>query len=122
MMNLHGQSRTSAGDSVWVSAKAARNLLIAAQQKPLLEEQINILNQRIQAKEAIIEALQGKDSINAQVAKSFQEEIRIMREQRAVFEADLKSVNKQLRRARTKTKLVALAGIITTAAGIFFIK
>jgi hypothetical protein len=122
MMNCAGQSKSSDNDSIWVSVKSARNLVIAAQQKAVLEEQVEILNQRIQGKESIIRALHGKDSINQALSVSYQKELQIMREQRGIFETELKAVNKQLKRERRKTRLVALAGIITTAAGIFFIK
>lgn len=122
MMNCAAQSRHSASDSILVSVKAAQNLVIAAQQKGLLEEHVKILAERITAKEGIIASLQGKDSINQALAASYQKEITIMKDQRGIYEAELKAVNNQLKKQRRKTRLVAFAGILTTAAGIFFIK
>lgn len=116
-MSCVGQS--SKDTTISLPAKVVRALLVDARQKDVLQEEVTNLKQRIALKQQELSTAGKRDST---LIASLNSEIEIMKSQRQDFEGKLKQVEKDLKRARRKTKLVALAGIITTAAGIFFIK
>lgn len=121
-LTLNSQAQlnpSSDSDSIKISSKAARNMLIRAQQAAILEDEVKTLNERIIEKERQLAITNTRDSL---LIVSLNKEIFIMKDQRGIFEMELKVVNKQLRKERTKTRLVGLAGIITTLAGVLLIK
>ena len=109
----------SSKDTMCLPSSAVQGLLIDAQRKDLLEADIKDLNARIVEKEIQLATTNTRDSL---LIVSLGREISIMKDQRGLFEAELKAVTKQIKRERRKTRLVAFAGILTTAAGILFIK
>jgi hypothetical protein len=74
-----------------------RKILADARQKPILEERIgylnddiNILNQRIVEKEGIIRDLKSKDSTSSDIIRTYEREIGTMKEQRKILEDQAK--------------------------------
>lgn len=112
-MNSNGQSKIS--DSTTVSTPALKRVLIAAEQKKVLEQQVEILNERISGYEGIIEALQDRDSATV---SGYEKQITLMKEQRVVFEAEIKLLNKEIKKLNRKvfwTSVAGLAGVGTLA-------
>lgn len=97
-------------------------MLIAAQQKKLLQEEVTILEQRLQQKDAIVKAYEGKDNNNAAIIETYKAEIKVMKNQRAVYDTELKLINRTLKRQKRKTFFTALAGVASTTAAIFLFK
>lgn len=100
-------------------AKVARKLYTDALQKDVLLEQVAILNQRISEKEAIITGLDEKDSINSQIIETYTNEISVMKDQRTIFETEIKAFKKALKKQRRKTVVVGILGIATTAVAFY---
>lgn len=92
--------------------------MIAAEQKKVLDEKvsllsadIDLLNQRISEKEKIIADLKAKDTANISIIGTYDKEISTMKEQRKVFEDQLKSFSKQLRKEKRKRFWTAAGGL-----------
>lgn len=105
-MNSGAQLKTT--DSTTVSTPALRRILVAAEQKKVLEQQVEILNERIAGYEGIIEALQDRDSATV---SGYEKQITLMKEQRIVFEGEIKELNKQIKKLNRKVFWTSVAGL-----------
>lgn len=120
ILNLQAQLNPSSdNDSIKISAKAARNMLIKAQQSSILEDEVKNLNERILEKERQLAITSTRDSL---LMISLNNDIANLKEQKKAFSDALDKITKELRRQKRKTRLTAIAGIIATGAGIFFFK
>jgi hypothetical protein len=120
ILNLPAQLNPStASDSIKISAKAARNLLIKAQQAAILEDEVKNLNERIIEKERQLAITSTRDSL---LMISLNSDISNLKEQKKVFSDALDTMTKELRKQKRKTRWTAIAGIVATIGGIFFIK
>lgn len=115
--NLSAQLRPT--DSVKVSVKALRNLLIDAQQKPILEDEIENLNRRIVLKDKLLSATSRRDSLLIALYKA---DIVTLADQKNIAVSYSQNLEKQLKRAKRGQRWTAIAGIVTTVSGILFIK
>jgi hypothetical protein len=95
-----------------------RKILADARQKPILEERIgylnddiNILNQRIVEKEGIIRDLKSKDSTSSAIIRTYEREIGAIKEQRMILEDQAKIFAKQLKREKRKRFWTAAGGV-----------
>lgn len=114
MKNSEAQLRTT--DSTTVSNAALRRILIAAEQKKVLDEQVILLNQRIAGFEAIVQQYKEKDTATV---GSYEREIAIMKEQRVVFETAIKDKEKEIRRYKRKLFWRTAGGVTLAAAGAY---
>lgn len=120
ILNLQAQLNPSSdNDSIKISAKAARNMLIKAQQSSILEDEVKNLNERILEKERQLAITSTRDSL---LMISLNNDIANLKEQKKAFSDALDKITKELRRQKRKTRLTAIAGIIATASGIFLFK
>lgn len=110
-LNFAGQSQTT--DTICFPVDVAKKVLIAAEQKKELDKQVTFLNERIFNLQQLITALEDKESLAAEGYKS---QIKILLEEKAVYEDQIKTYEKLLRKERRKRKAIAGAGI--TVAGI----
>lgn len=116
-MNSEGQSKNS--DSTTVSTPALKRILVAAEQKKVLEQQIVILNERIAGYEGIIEALQDRDSATI---SGYEKQISIMKDQRGIFEGEINLLNKEIKKLNRKVFWTSVAGIAgITTLGILYL-
>lgn len=106
-------SKTS--DTLCFDLPTIRKVLVAAEQGKVLKQQVQILNDRISLLQSKVSTLEAKDS--ATVA-SYEAEIKVMREQRGLFEGQIKAYEKLLRRERLKTKAVTMVGVLATGLTI----
>lgn len=106
-------------DTLCFPTKVVRGLLIDAQRKDILEDEVKNLDARI----ADLLRRITSDSLHtvAQLA-SMRREVVLLEDQKLIVMDEASSLKKQLRRARRGKRLTALAGIITTVAGVVFIK
>ncbi len=86
-----------------------------AKQRPILLERIQLLNTDISLLQERIANLKTKDSANTQIIATYETQLYTMQEQRVIFEQQLKSYEKLLRRQKRKTFFTGMAGIVTTA-------
>jgi len=112
--NLEGQSQTS--DTLCFDVPTIKKLLIAGEQGKVLKQQVVILNDRITLLQSMVTNLEAKDS--ATVA-SYEAEIKTMKEQRVIFEDQIKTFEKLLRKEKLKRKLISGVGILTTGLAIY---
>lgn len=91
-----------------------QKLLIAGKQKQVMDSLVTILSFRIAEKEAIIKDLKQKDSANTNIIHTYENQISLMKDQRTVFEDQIKSLNKQLKKERRRTRWTSIAGITLT--------
>src|SRR5688572_30614552 len=107
--NSEGQS--SSIDTLCLSLPVAQKILIAAEQKKILAERIVLLDQNIDLLNQRISGLQAQDSLNEKIKSSYQSEIAVMKEQRAVFELALKENEKTIKRLNRKVRWTAIFGL-----------
>lgn len=91
-------------------------MLIAAEQSKVLKEQVAILDARILNYQSLITNLNQKDS--ATVA-SYELQIKTMKEQRALHEDQIKTMEKMIRTEKRKRTLTTIAGTLTTVIGLY---
>lgn len=96
-MNCAAQS--SRTDSTTVSNAALRRILTAAEQKKVLDEQVILLNQRINGFELMVKELKDKDTATV---GTYEREIALMKDQRKVFESAITAKEKEIRRMKRK--------------------
>lgn len=95
-----------------------KKILSDAKQRPvllerivLLNDDIRLLNQRIVEKEGAIADLKAKDANNTIIVSTYEREIAVMKEQRKVFEDQVNSFAKQLKREKRKRFWTAAGGV-----------
>ena len=113
-MSCAGQLRTS--DSTTVSTPALKRILVAAEQKKVLEQQVVILNQRISGLELTINDLAEKDTATV---GSYERQIALMKDQRILFENQIKTFEKMVIKERRKRFWTSVAGTLTTGIGVY---
>lgn len=114
MMNCAAQPKVS--DSVTISTVALKRILTAAEQKKVLDGQVVILNDRINLLQAIIDKQGEKDSVTVE---SYEQQLKVMREERTIFQDQIKTFEKLLRREKRKRMLTGAAGLISTGIVIY---
>lgn len=88
----------------------------AALQKKLLEEQLFILNQRIEGFELVIKEYQDMD---VATKESYEKQIAVMKDERKIFESEISRLNKDVRKWkrrlfwRTAGGAVVIVGLTT---------
>ncbi len=117
-MNLQGKSQqgTTTDTMIHLKANVVRNLYKDALQKPILEERISILNERVANLQLLITTLEAKDSVRkesceAQIA-SFQQEI-------ALHQDQIKIMESMLRKEKRKRFWSNAALTLATGAAIY---
>jgi len=115
---LQSQSSTPRTDTLY-GQTVVRKLLIRAQQADLMQQDIDSLSKRINEKELQLALNRFSDSLTADALRF---EIRTLRDQRGIFEGEIKALQKQLKRARAGKRWTAIAGIVTTVAAGLLIK
>ena len=112
MLNLKGDSQPIQTDTIIrVKASQARKVYADALQKPILEERINILNDRIANFQLLIKTMEEKDSI-AKV--NYQLQVGALLEEKALYVDQMKGYERLLKIERRKRRLAIVGGIVTT--------
>jgi len=109
-----------------VKLRAAAKLIekgkIDAERVQLQAEKIDLLNQRISILEDIIETHTEKDSAQAKVTRTYEEELKTTRAQRDLAVQEMKDQNKKYRRQKRKTVIAAVGAAGITAALFIYLK
>lgn len=103
-------------DTLCFPTETVRSLLINAEQGKLLKKHVLVLNDRITILQDMVKNLEQRDTATV---GSYEREISVMREQRALFEDQIKTYETLLRRERRKRRLITATGILTTGAALF---
>ena len=90
--------------------------MIAKEQKKLFEQQVNVLNDRILNYRNIITNLNEKDSATIE---GYELELKTMREERLIFEDQVKSLEKLLKKEKRKRKWTAAGGLALTGIATY---
>jgi len=119
MMSFAGLSQTT--DTICFPVEVVKKVLIAAEQKKVLESQVLILNERIANYQSIIGNLNSKDSLTV---ATYESQLKIYKDEKAIYEDQIKGYERLLKRERFKRKLTTFGGILTTAvmSYLFIIK
>lgn len=86
--------------------------MIAAEQKKVLEEQVIVLNKRITEKDSIVSLFKSKDDTSKQVIQTYENEIAVMKDQRKIFETEIKQNEKIIRKLKRKVFWTSAAGVV----------
>ena len=120
---IHSGLLSQPSDTVCITRANAVKLLTKAEQAKILEERqllllqdIEVLNLRINEKEAIVSGLKQKDSLNKEVIKLYDKEISVMKDQRKIFEGQIKYDNKMIRKLKRKIFFTSLSGVAIVGA------
>lgn len=122
MKNSGGQSMSSTKpitDTQCYTVDVIQTMLIAGQQRDILLGDIKNLNQRISEKEAIIKQLEKNDSVSLAIIDTYKREIAVMKDQRGIYEGELKVIQKQLKKEKRKRIFTGIVGIATTAIAFY---
>lgn len=98
-------------DTLCFPVRIIQKVLIAAEQKKVLDSQVIVLNQRIAEKDSIISLLKFKDETNQQVIQTYEDEIAQMKQQREILEKQIKENDKVIRKLKRKVFWTSLGGI-----------
>jgi hypothetical protein len=90
------------------------------QQRDLLLNQVDTLKARIAIKDGIILNKDGQISDYRNIVSSKDAIISTQGEQRKIWEANIASLNKEVKRQRRQKKLTAFVGILTTGIAVYF--
>lgn len=82
--------------------------MIAAEQKKVLDEQVILLNQRIAGYELMIKEYKEKDTATV---GGYEREIALMKDQRKIFEGQIKDNEKVIRKLKRKVFWTSAAGV-----------
>lgn len=115
MMNCAGQSKTT-DDTLCFPRKVLEKVLIAAQQKKVLDSQIVLLNQRIEGLESVINELNGKDQLTVQ---SYEAQLKQYQAEKALYEDQLKGYERLIRKEKRKRIVSNIFGGLAAAAAVF---
>lgn len=96
-------------DTICFPVVIAQKVLIAAEQKKVLEERVTILNERIVNLQGIIKDLQGRDSVTI---LTYEKQIKELELQRDINE-------KLLKKEKRKRLWTGIAGVAATAGALF---
>lgn len=114
MTNFAGQSQSI--DTICFPVATIKKVLIAAEQKKVLDGQVIVLNDRISILQNIIDKQIDKDSATV---GSYERQLSVMREEKAIYIDQIKTFEKLLRKEKRKRIFTGLAGVATTSAMIF---
>lgn len=103
--------RSQTTDTICFPVAIAKKVLAAAEQKKVLEQQVNVLNLRIVEKDSIISLLKFKDETNTQLIQTYEDELKVIKEQRSLFEKQIKENEKQIRKLKRKVFWTSAAGV-----------
>lgn len=78
-----------------------------------------MLSERITNREQVIAELKETVSIDSSIIKTYEDEIVQMKEQRKLFELDAAAYQKQIKKAKRKSRWLAVSGILTTAGAFW---
>lgn len=120
-MKSSGAQLKTTGDSTTVSNAALRRILIAAEQKKVLDEQVILLNQRITGYESMVQQYKDKDTATV---GSYERQIAVMKDQRTIFESAIAAKEKEIRRYKRKLFFRTAGGLMLTGtiAYLYFTK
>lgn len=116
---LFGQSTTT--DSVKVAVPALKKILVAAEQKKVLEQQVVILNDRIGVLQSQIDNLTLRDDATVQ---GYEAQIKLLNDEIAIHKNQVAAMEKIIKRQRRNAFWSKVGGGMTTAAALalFIIK
>lgn len=118
ILSLNGvsQPNTTTDTIVRLKSNVARNMYKDALQKPILEERISILNERITNLQILVKTVEQKDSI---LIMDSQNQIKLLLEEMTLCQDQVKTMETIIRKERRKRFWVSAAGIVTTGAAIY---
>lgn len=126
LTNLKGSSQT-----IEIPVEQAKKVMADAKQKPLLLEKIallnadiSLINQRIKQKDSIISSYQVMEGNYDAILLAMEDNKAVMLQQRQLYEEQLTSFEKLLRKEKRKRFWTAAGGVVTTgiAAYLYIIK
>ena len=112
-MNSYGQKPT---DTLCLPTENVRGLVIAAKQGDALKQQVVILNDRIGLLQSIVKELELKDSASK---SGYTAQIAALLEEKKIYQDQLNTYEKLLKRERRKRRLATAGGIVTTGLAIY---
>jgi len=113
-----GQLPTS--DTLCFPVPVIQKLLIAGEQKKVLEQQVVILNERIANYQTIIASLNSIDSLTV---ATYTAQIKVYKDEKAIYEDQLKGYERLLKKEKRKRFFTGVGGaIITGIVGYLYLK
>jgi hypothetical protein len=103
-------------DTLCFTVPQVRNLLIAAKQKTVLEERVIILSSRIDTLQSIIRSQDDKDEATVE---GYKLELKVLQEEKKIYQDQVSTFEKMLRREKRKRFLTGLGGSLATAAALY---
>ena len=113
-MNFAASSQSI--DTTCTQTEKLRQVITDAKMKPVLEERIAILNDRIANFQIIISNLNEKDSITV---SAYEKQIQLYRDEKKVYEDQINGYEKLLKRERRKRFFTAAGGVVATGLTLF---
>ena len=114
MKNCAGQSKAT--DTLCFPVETIKKVLIAAEQKKVLEGQVILLNQRIMGLNDIVRNMVEKDSVTV---KLYTDQIQITKEQKSLYQSQITSLEKAVRKERRKRFWTGAGGVVRTGIALY---
>lgn len=105
-----------ATDTLCFPVETIKKVLIAAEQKKVLEGQVILLNQRIMGLNDIVRNMVEKDSVTV---KLYTDQIQITKEQKTLYQSQITSLEKAVRKERRKRFWAGAGGVVTTGIALY---
>jgi hypothetical protein len=98
-------------DTTCTPTEKLRQVITDAKMKPVLEERITILNDRISNFQMVISNLNEKDSITI---AAYEKQIQFYMDEKKIYEDQLKGCEKLLRKEKRAKKAAIAGGVLAT--------
>lgn len=105
-------------DAIKLLTKAEEGKVLA-EKVTLLNENIFLLNQRIMEKEQMVAAYEQINKENDSLIASYKAEIKLMQDQRKIFETEITACKKEIRRYKRKLFWRTAGGVMIAGVGAY---
>ena len=126
LLKISFAGKSQVTDTICLPFEQVKKIYVDAKQKPVLLEKIDLLttditllNKRIEVRDSIINLMELSEIGSQEIIKILKEEKELMLEQRRVFEGQLISYEKLLKKERRKRKWTAAAGLMVTGIATY---
>lgn len=93
--------------------------MAAADSTPLLRERVDLVEQDKRHMAGIILTMQQRDSVNAKLLFSFQEQVLVLNEKQLLYNAELSNIRTLLKKERRKRTWTAIGGLVGIAGAFY---
>jgi uncharacterized coiled-coil protein SlyX len=119
LLKTSSESLCQTIDTTCVPTIQLRKVVADAKLRPVLEERIAILNERISTKDSVIKDLQLAGEEDQAVIEALRDQRRLLEEEKKLYNDQLRTLESMIRKEKRKRFFTSMAGMITTAGAMY---